>query len=56
MKLIQSTFIAGKLRHFFTACHQITNDSIMLGVIKNGIKKYQEWKNSFKIPQNGKEK
>ena len=32
-----------EIRHFLTAWHQITNDSIMLEVIKNGLKRYQDW-------------
>ena len=33
------TFLkSGKLRHFLTAWHQITNDGIILEVTKNGLK------------------
>ena len=34
----QVKLIAGKLRHFFTACYQITSDIIILKINKNGSK------------------
>ena len=41
-----------KLRHFFAVWHQITNDSIILEIIKNGPKvDFQERPRIKNVPQ-----
>ena len=48
----KSTCTVGELRHFFTAWHQITNESIALEIIKSGLKiDFQERPRMTNVPK-----